>query len=63
MRRGPADRERRTLAAEDRAEARATRTAQQQLDKLNALLGEGEGAVKERKRLEKQLRDKGNKNG
>ena len=63
MRRGPADRERRTLAAEDRAEARATRTAQQQLDKLNALLGEGEGAVKERKCLEKQLRDKGNKNG
>ena len=57
MRRGPADRERRTLAAEDRAEARANRTAQQQLDKLNALLGEGEGAVKERKRLEKQLRD------
>tara|TARA_R110000796_G_scaffold252314_1_gene386049 strand:+ start:2036 stop:2212 length:177 start_codon:yes stop_codon:yes gene_type:complete len=58
MRRGPTDRERRTLAAEDRAEARANRTAQQQLDKLNALLGEGEGAVKERKRLEKQLRDK-----
>ena len=57
MRRGPADRERRTLAAEDRAEARANRTAQQQLDKLNALLGEGEGAVKERKRLEKQVRD------
>jgi len=57
MRRGPADRERRTLAAEDRAEARANRTAQQQLDKLDALLGEGVGAVKERKRLEKQLRD------
>ena len=63
MRRGPADRERRTLAAEDRAEKRANLTAQQQLDKLDALLGEGEGAVKERKRLEKQLRDKGNKNG
>jgi hypothetical protein len=59
MRRGPADRERRTLAAEDRAEARANRTAQQQLDKLNALLGEGVGAVKERARLEKQLKVKG----
>ena len=58
MRRGPADRERRTLAAEERAEARANRTAQQQLDKLDALLGEGVGAVKERARLEKQLRDK-----
>ena len=57
MRTGTFDKERRTLAAEDRAEARANRTAQQQLDKLNALLGEGEGAVKERARLEKQLRD------
>ena len=57
MRKGQEDRERRTLAAEDRAEARATRTAQQQLDKLDALLGEGVGAVKERARLEKQLRD------
>ena len=58
MRRGPEDRERRRFAAEDRAEARANLTAQQQLDKLDALLGEGKGAVKERKRLEKQLRDK-----
>ena len=58
MRTGTFDKERRTLAAEDRAETRANRTAQQQLDKLNALLGKGEGAVKERKRLEKQLRDK-----
>ena len=57
MRRGPFDRERRTIAAEDRAEARANRTAQQQLDKLNALLGEGVGAVRERALLEKQLRD------
>jgi len=57
MRKGPADRERRTLAAEDRAEQRENRTAQQQLDKLDALLGEGVGAVKERARLEKQLRD------
>jgi len=59
MRRGPVDRERRTLAAEDRAEARAKLTAQQQLDKLDALLGEGVGAVKERARLEKQLKVKG----
>jgi len=59
MRKGLEDRERRTLAAEDRAEARANRTAQQQLDKLNALLGEGVGAVKERARLEKQLKVKG----
>jgi len=57
MRRGPEDRERRRFAAEVRAEARANLTAQQQLDKLDALLGEGKGAVKERKRLEKQLRD------
>ena len=57
MRTGTFDKERRTLAAEDRAEARANRTAQQQLDKLNALLGEGVGAVRERALLEKQLRD------
>ena len=58
MRKGLEDRERRKLAAEDRAEARANRTARQQLDKLDALLGEGVGAVRERALLEKQLRDK-----
>jgi len=58
MRRGPADRERRKIAAEDRAEARANRTAQQQLERLDSLFGEDEGAVRERWRLEKQLRDK-----
>ena len=57
MRKGQEDRERRKIAAEDRAEARANRTAQQQLDKLDALLGEGVGAVRERALLEKQLRD------
>jgi hypothetical protein len=57
MRKGIEDRERRTLAAEDRAEKRASRTARQQLDKLDALLGEGVGAVRERALLEKQLRD------
>ena len=57
MRKGLEDKDRRREAAEDRAEQRENRTAQQQLDKLDALLGEGEGAVKERARLEKQLRD------
>ena len=58
MRNGQENRERRRMSAEDRAEARANRTAQQQLDKLDALLGEGVGAVRERALLEKQLRDK-----
>ena len=57
MRRGLEDRDRRREAAEGRAFERENRTAQQQLDKLDALLGEGVGAVKERARLEKQLRD------
>jgi len=57
MRKGLEDKDRRREAAEDRAEQRENRTAQQQLDKLDALLGEGVGAVKERARLEKQLRD------
>jgi hypothetical protein len=57
MRKGMEDRERRRDAAEERAEKRANRTARQQLDKLNALLGEGVGAVRERALLEKQLRD------
>jgi hypothetical protein len=56
MRRGSADRERRRSAAEGRAEVRASRTPRQQLDKLDALLGKDIGAVKERARLEKQLR-------
>tara|TARA_R110000796_G_C14404778_1_gene418023 strand:- start:509 stop:685 length:177 start_codon:yes stop_codon:yes gene_type:complete len=58
MRKGQEDRERRRDAAEERAEARANRTAQQQLERLDALLGEGVGAVRERALLEKQLRDK-----
>jgi hypothetical protein len=57
MRKGIEDRDRRRDDAEERAEQRANRTAQQQLDKLDALLGEGVGAVKERALLEKQLRD------
>jgi len=59
MRKGLEDRDRRRDAAEERAEKRANLTAQQQLDKLDALLGEGVGAVKERARLEKQLKVKG----
>jgi len=55
MRKGQEDRERRRDAAEERAEARANRTAQQQLERLDALLGEGNGAAKERARLEKQI--------
>ena len=58
MRRGPADRQRRAEAAEGRAVERSNRTAQQQIERLDALLGEGGGAGKERSRLEKQLRDK-----
>ena len=57
MRKGIEDRDKRRDAAEVRAEARANRTARQQLDKLDALLGEGVGAVRERALLEKQLRD------
>jgi hypothetical protein len=56
MRKGPAETERRRSAAEARAELRATRTPQQQLERLDELLGEGLGAVKERSCLEKQLR-------
>ena len=57
MRKGLEDRERRRDAAEERAEARAARSPQQQLERLDALLGEGTGAVKERARLEKQLQN------
>ena len=57
MRKGLEDRERRRDAAEERAEARAARSPQQQLERLDALLGEGAGAVKERARLEKQLQN------
>ncbi len=57
MRRGSAEIERRRDAAQERAEARASRSAQQQLELLDDLLGKGEGAGKERARLEKQLRN------
>ena len=58
MRQGIEDRNRRRDAAELREEARAKLSPQQQLERLDTFLGEGEGAVKERARLEKQLRDK-----
>lgn len=53
MRRGPEDRDRRKADAELREEARAKLSPQQQLERLDTLLGKGEGAVKERARLEK----------
>jgi len=56
MRKGLEDRNRRREAAEARAEARANRTALQQLERLDEILGEGLGAAKERSCLEKQLR-------
>ena len=56
MRKGIEDRERRRDAADGRKEARAKLSPQQQLERLDALLGEGEGAVKERARLEKSTR-------
>jgi|TARA_R110000787_G_scaffold18041_1_gene55691 hypothetical protein len=53
MKRGPEDRDRRKADAELREEARAKLSPQQQLERLDTLLGKGEGAVKERARLEK----------
>jgi len=53
MRQGIEDRDRRRDAAELREEARAKLSPQQQLERLDALLGEGVGAVKERARLER----------
>lgn len=58
MRRGQAEIERRRNAAEERAESRASRTAQQQLELLDERLGKEAGAYKERARLEKQLNNK-----
>jgi len=37
------------------AEERAKRTPQQQIERLNALLGDGVGATKERAKLAKQI--------
>lgn len=45
----------RQRSAQERAEARAERSPQEQLAELDKRLGEGKGAVKERARLQKQL--------
>ena len=49
--RGEYAKEARRYGAEIRAEARAKRTSQQQLERLDMLLGTDVGAVKERARL------------
>jgi hypothetical protein len=45
----------RRIDAAERAEARSNRSPQQQLARLDALLGEGVGATKERARLAGQI--------
>ena len=47
-----------TAAREARAEARASRTDEEQLAHLDKLLGKGVGAKRERARLAKRIADK-----
>lgn len=47
--------EARRKSAEERAQARAALTDQQQLDRLKEMFGEGKGAQKERTRLAKRI--------
>lgn len=47
----PHNRERRQKDAQERQEARAKRSSQEQLERLDAKLGEGQGAKRERERL------------
>ena len=56
--RGREVRELRRERAEEIARARATRTAEQQLASLDDRLGEGEGASKERARLQREIDDR-----
>ena len=51
-------REARRKAAEEMAQARATRTPKQQLVLLDERLGKGVGAARERAQLKKQLTEK-----
>ena len=44
--------------AEERLEARSKRTAEQQLQRLDDMLGTGVGAVRERHRLQKEISNK-----
>ena len=58
MKRGPIEKARKRASAEERKEARANLSPDQQLKRLDALLGKGEGAEKERARLESLQADK-----
>ena len=51
--------EARKARALDRQAARATRTPQQQLDRLDAKFGKGQGAKRERARLNAQIQGGG----
>lgn len=53
--RSRARREELRAAAEERREHRAGMSNAQQIERLNALLGEGSGAKRERERLEREL--------
>lgn len=55
MWRGKEAKEDRRQRAEALAEARAKRTPQQQLNRLDSMFGNGQGARKERARLQKQM--------
>lgn len=56
------NKENRVESAKERQEARSKRTASQQVKELDIRLGEGEGATKERKRLQKILEENKVKN-
>lgn len=51
----PGRKETRREEAKERQAERDKRTTQQQLDRLNQVLGEGQGATKERARLQKMI--------
>ena len=55
MRRGKEARERRRQAAEERQAVRDKLSPDQQLARLDALLGENQGATKERLRLHQEI--------
>lgn len=55
MWRGKEAREDRRQRATALAEARAKRTPKQQLNRLDSMFGKGQGARKERARLQKQM--------
>ncbi len=61
MRRGKADREIRKQQAETRAEERAKRSPQEQIELLNTRLGAGTGAARERARLATEIENSSKK--